>query len=352
MATLLPPPEIQFIDENGNPVAGGAVFFYVPNTTTPKPTWQDSGATILNTNPVILDAAGRAIIYGSGVYRAVVYDALGDLVYDQLTADTSTGGLAWGGTSTGTQNAQIIASSSFTSQDGQQISFIAGFTNSGALTVNGIAVLKDTGVGPTPLVGGEVVLNNAVSLIYDAGRGAFHMVQTPLVGVTLANITVTGSFTATGLVTNADLADVPTATIKGRVAASTGIPTDLTGTDATTILNAVVGDSGSGGTKGLAPAPGAGDAAANAFLHASGAWVAAQATPTSSTLPVGFVINGFNNTGGTIANGATIAGSNLLPVSINSSNAHVLGGALTGTWTNIFGATVGSMAGGLFVRTA
>lgn len=40
----------------------------------------------------------------------------------------------------------------------------------------------------------------------------------------------------------------------------------------TSILNAVVGDSGSGGTKGLVPAPGAGDAAANKFLKADGTW--------------------------------------------------------------------------------
>lgn len=36
----------------------------------------------------------------------------------------------------------------------------------------------------------------------------------------------------------------------------------------TALLNAVVGDSGSGGTKGLVPAPGAGDAAAGKFLKA------------------------------------------------------------------------------------
>lgn len=40
----------------------------------------------------------------------------------------------------------------------------------------------------------------------------------------------------------------------------------------TALLTAVVGDSGAGGTKGLVPAPGAGDAAAGKFLKASGAW--------------------------------------------------------------------------------
>lgn len=40
----------------------------------------------------------------------------------------------------------------------------------------------------------------------------------------------------------------------------------------TALLNAVVGDSGSGGTKGLVPAPAAGDAAASKFLKADGTW--------------------------------------------------------------------------------
>lgn len=73
---------------------------------------------------------------------------------------------------------------------------------------------------------------------------------------------------------NSSLANVPTQTIKGRTTAGTGSPEDLTATQATAILNNVVGDSGAGGTKGLVPAPAAGDAAAGKFLKADGAWTA------------------------------------------------------------------------------
>lgn len=44
----------------------------------------------------------------------------------------------------------------------------------------------------------------------------------------------------------------------------------------TAILSAMVGDSGAGGTKGLVPAPAAGDAAASKFLKADGTWAAAS----------------------------------------------------------------------------
>lgn len=73
-------------------------------------------------------------------------------------------------------------------------------------------------------------------------------------------------------VTNAKLAQVSTQTIKGRTTAGTGNPEDLTATQATAILNNFVGDSGSGGTKGLVPAPAANDSDKNKFLKADGTW--------------------------------------------------------------------------------
>lgn len=67
------------------------------------------------------------------------------------------------------------------------------------------------------------------------------------------------------------LSDMTAGTFKGRASgAGTGAPTDLTATQATAILNPVVGDSGSGGTKGLVPAPAAGDAALGKYLDAAG----------------------------------------------------------------------------------
>src|SRR5678815_2804006 len=51
----------------------------------------------------------------------------------------------------------------------------------------------------------------------------------------------------------------------------------VTFANATKALSAMTGDSGSGGVKGLVPAPAAGDAAANKFLKANGLWAT---TPT------------------------------------------------------------------------
>lgn len=79
---------------------------------------------------------------------------------------------------------------------------------------------------------------------------------------------------AAGAVTNTKLADMADSTLKGRaVGAGTGDPTDLTGTQATAILDPFTGDAGAGGVQGLVPAPAAGDAAADKVLGAGGGWV-------------------------------------------------------------------------------
>jgi hypothetical protein len=76
-----------FLDANSNPLSGGSVYFYIPNTTTPKTTWQDATGSVANSNPVVLDGNGSALIYGSGQYTQKVFDSLGNLVYTALTQD-------------------------------------------------------------------------------------------------------------------------------------------------------------------------------------------------------------------------------------------------------------------------
>jgi hypothetical protein len=75
--------EQQFCDGNGVPYAGGSVYFYVYDTSTLANTWQDPNEVTLNTNPVILDADGRATIWGDGQYRQVLFDQFGNEIWDK-----------------------------------------------------------------------------------------------------------------------------------------------------------------------------------------------------------------------------------------------------------------------------
>lgn len=84
MALLqLPNGKQQYLDANGDPLGGGSVYFYIPTTTNFKDTWQDPAGASLNTNPVQLDAAGEAVIWGNGEYRQVVKDVLGNTIWDE-----------------------------------------------------------------------------------------------------------------------------------------------------------------------------------------------------------------------------------------------------------------------------
>lgn len=167
-ATLLPNGLQQFFDNNGNPLSSGKVFFYIPATETFKTTWQNAGKSIVNTNPVTLDAAGRAIIYGDGTYRQILKKANGDEVWDALTSSTGTSG--GGGTLVGDGNlvGTILPWSSLTAPNqyvfayGQEISrvtypeFFTAITytqivncSSGSPTISGLADTTQLPVGAT-----------------------------------------------------------------------------------------------------------------------------------------------------------------------------------------------------------
>jgi hypothetical protein len=82
MAVPVVTPLLQWSDADGNPMAGGSIETYLPGTSTPKAVWVDADQLAFATNPVVMDAAGRTLMYGDGEYRLVIRDAAGNLVAD------------------------------------------------------------------------------------------------------------------------------------------------------------------------------------------------------------------------------------------------------------------------------
>lgn len=89
-AVLLTPLTGQFFDNNGNPLNGGLVYSYVAGTSfgTPLATYTNATGSIPAANPVVLNSAGRADIWGAGTYDFKITDSLGNTI-DTISSVTA-----------------------------------------------------------------------------------------------------------------------------------------------------------------------------------------------------------------------------------------------------------------------
>ena len=122
------------------------------------------------------------------------------------------------------------------------------------------------GISDAPSDGVRYVRRNAAWTSGDAVYLTGNQTVTLSGDITGAGATAITTTIANNAVSNAKLADIATARIKGRVTAATGDPEDLTGTQATTLL-----DTFTSSLKGLAPSSGGGT---TNFLRADGTWAA------------------------------------------------------------------------------
>jgi hypothetical protein len=136
-----------------------------------------------------------------------------------------------------------------------------------AATISDLAEVVDDRVAALLTAGTNVTLT------YDDGAGTLTIAAAAGGGVSdgdKGDIAVSGGGTLwtieAGAVTNAALADMATATVKGRATAGAGDPEDLSGAQVTALL-----DTFTDGAKGLTPASGGGT---TNFLRADGTWTA------------------------------------------------------------------------------
>ena len=200
-----------------------------------------------------------------------------------LTADSTTAtGVKWaaaGGGGSGTVTTVSVVSANGLAGT------VANPTTTPAITLSTTVtgLLKGNGTAISAASSGTdyAPATSGTSILYGNGAGGF---SNATVGTSLSfsagtlaladgdkgDITVATSGTAwsidAGVVTNAKLANVSTATFKGRTTAGSGSPEDLTGTQATALL-----DTFTSTLKGLAPASGGGT---TNFLRADGTWAA------------------------------------------------------------------------------
>lgn len=110
-------PSEQFKDGAGHPYAFGKLYFYASGTSSPLDTYANAALTILNPNPVTLDAAGRAgnvFLKNQRLYKVVLCNADGDQVWTRdpigrKNAVVTSAGGNMGGTINFTMGAPIEA---------------------------------------------------------------------------------------------------------------------------------------------------------------------------------------------------------------------------------------------------
>ncbi len=112
LGTVMPSPIFQGFDNNGDPLVGGLLYTQVAGYTGDLATYLDAGLSSPNTNPVVLDSAGRAIVF------------LLPRTY-AFTLKTSTGTQLWtvdGVASTGLTQATVGIGSAVTTFGGLELS--------------------------------------------------------------------------------------------------------------------------------------------------------------------------------------------------------------------------------------
>ena len=169
----------QFSDSNGAPLSGGLIYTYAAGTTTNAVTYTSNTGLTNNTNPIVLDSAGRTPaeiwLTGGSFYKFVLKDSalvqIGS--YDNIPAvnDVTTVNNLLTVTGTNTLTALGVPTiQAYTT--GAQYTFVAQNNNTGAVTIDidTLGVKSITKFGATPLNAGDLIAG-AVSIIeYDGTR--------------------------------------------------------------------------------------------------------------------------------------------------------------------------------------
>jgi hypothetical protein len=169
----------QFSDNNGAPLTGGLLYVYAAGTSTPVTTYTSREATANNTNPIVLDAAGRtpAEIWldGGSFYKFVLKTSTFVQVgsYDNIPAvnDVTTVNNLLTVTGTNTLTALGVPTIQ-TYTTGAQYTFVAQNNNTGAVTINidALGAKSLTKAGSVPLSAGDIVATAAYIILYDGTR--------------------------------------------------------------------------------------------------------------------------------------------------------------------------------------
>lgn len=169
----------QFFDANGSPLSGGLIYTYLSGTSTPATTYTARGGAAANTNPIVLDAAGRLPteiwLDGGVLYKFVLksstYVQIGS--YDGIPSindpTTATNLITVAGTNalTGLSTPPLTGYGA-----GAQYTFVVQNNNTGAVTIDidSLGVKSLTKNGSVALQANDLIAGSIALIEYDGTR--------------------------------------------------------------------------------------------------------------------------------------------------------------------------------------
>ena len=191
MANRFFSPNQQFADTTGLPYAGGSLTFYASGTSTPLATYSNRALSIANTNPVVLDSAGRAgdIFLQNLAYKVVLADVntnviwTADPVYSSdfsTTASFLSGAGSPNGVVAGSAGSPTVPASVYWDTT-NNILYVATTTGNAATTV-WTAVNASSAAAVVPPPQGYLTLTTLTPIIPSDVTAATSVFYTPYVG--------------------------------------------------------------------------------------------------------------------------------------------------------------------------
>lgn len=184
---------LQYFTDTGIPLSGGLIWTYAAGTSTPSGTWTDSTGSVLNSNPIQLNSAGRLnnvqiwqkggvplkvqISTNAGTPSVPVFGSQIGPTFDQIYGVGDPGTLInifYGGNDTGVANAYVLNfTANFTSYtNGIVVYWVPSNTNSGASTINinGLGAVSITNSDGSALSANQIIANQLTIIASQGGN--------------------------------------------------------------------------------------------------------------------------------------------------------------------------------------
>ncbi len=119
----------QFFDNNGVPLAGGLLYTYLAGSSTPAATYTTNAGSVANSNPIVLDSAGRppneVWLTGGISYKFILQSSVAVQIWsmDNLSGLPSSGIES---SVTATQNQTVFTGLNYTTGNNSMKVFVNG----------------------------------------------------------------------------------------------------------------------------------------------------------------------------------------------------------------------------------